>query len=227
MKLLARMIAFLSFLVMFQYANAAGNSVYVDQIGSGSTVNMIQTGNSNAIGNATSKARVDGNNNTVTVEQIGNSNIAALTITGDGVTVQSVATGNSNDVSIACGVGGSCTGSSITNLITGDGNTVVQNTEGVMTSIVTISTNNNTVDIQNDSTAVAGSKSTVTISSGGANTVEIKQTGAAGTNGHDADVMIVGASNTVDIKQGGSFDSKVVSTITGSSNSLTVKSNHQ
>jgi hypothetical protein len=96
-----------------------------------------------------------------------------------------------------------------------------------MTSIVTISTNNNTVDIQNDSTAVAGSKSTVTISSGGGNTVEIKQTGAAGTNGHDADVMIVGASNTVDIKQGGSVDSKVVSTITGSSNSLTVKSNHQ
>jgi len=227
MKLLTRMIAFLSFLIMFQYANAAGNSVYVDQIGSGTTVNMIQTGNSNAIGNATSKARVDGNNNTVTVEQIGNSNIAAVTVTGDGVTVQSTATGNTNDVSIACGVGGSCTGSSITNLITGDGNTVVQNTDGVMTSVVTISSNNNSVDIQNDSTAVAGSKSTVTISAGGGNTVEIKQTGAAGTNGHEADVMIVGATNTVDIKQGGSVDSKVISTITGSGNSLTVKSNHQ
>jgi hypothetical protein len=123
MKLLTRMIAFLSFFVMFQYANAAGNSVYVDQIGTSTTVNMIQTGNSNVIGSTAAKARVDGTNNTVTVEQIGDSNIAALTITGDGVTVQSTVTGDTNNISIACGVGGSCTGSSITNLITGDGNT--------------------------------------------------------------------------------------------------------
>ena len=33
MKILTRMIAFLSFLVMIQYAHAAGNSIYIDQIG--------------------------------------------------------------------------------------------------------------------------------------------------------------------------------------------------
>ena len=117
--------------------------------------------------------------------------------------------------------------SSITNTITGDGNTVIQSTEGLMTSVVTITSNNNSVDIQNDSTSVSGSKSNVNISSGGGNDVVIRQTGAAGTNGHEANATIVGATNTVEIKQGGSVDSKVVSTITGSGNTLTVKSNHQ
>ena len=76
MKLITRMMALLSFLVMVQYANAAGNSVYVDQIGDGSTINITQSGNSNAVGNATTKATFNGNNNTVTVDQIGNSNVA-------------------------------------------------------------------------------------------------------------------------------------------------------
>ena len=61
----------LSFLVMFQYANAASNSVYVDQIGGGSTISMTQTGNSNVIGNSTDKAIFNGQNNTVTIDQIG------------------------------------------------------------------------------------------------------------------------------------------------------------
>ena len=216
----------LSFLVMFQYANAAGNTVYVDQIGSGSTISMTQTGNSNAIGNPTDKAIINGQNNNIIVDQIGNTNVTALNVQGDGVTVNSLVTGDNNTVGIACGVGGSCSGSIINNTITGDGNTVTQSADGLTISNVTINTDNNTVNIQNDSTAVAGAKSTVLIAGGGGNDVNIIQTGAAGTNGHDADVNILGGTNTVDIKQGGGVDSKVISTITGSGNTLTIKSNH-
>ena len=221
------MIAFLSFLIMFQYANAAGNSVYVDQIGSGSTINFTQTGNSNEIGNATTKATVNGNNNTITVEQIGNTNVARLSVDGTGATISSQVTGDNNTVEINCGSGGTCGASQITNTITGDGNSVTQSSDGLAISTVNITTDNNTVTITNTSTAVAGTKSSVDISSGGGNTVGIIQAGAAGTNGHDADVTIVGATNNIDIRQGGLVDSKVVSTITGSGNSLTVKSNHQ
>jgi hypothetical protein len=227
MKLLARMMAFLSFLVMVNYANAAGNSVYVEQIGDGSAINITQTGNTNSVGNATNKASFNGQNNTVTIDQIGNNNVANISVAGDGVTVNSLVTGDNNSIGITCGSGGSCTGSSIVNTITGDNNTVTQNGEGLTLSSVTINTDNNTVNIDNDSSSVAGAKSTVLIAGGGGNEVAIKQTGVAGTNGHDADVNIYGATNTVDIKQGGIVDSKVISTITGSGNTLTVKSNHQ
>jgi hypothetical protein len=217
----------LSFLVMFQYANAASNNVYVDQIGSGSTISMTQTGNSNAIGNATDKAIINGQNNIVTIDQIGNSNITSVNVQGDGVNVNSLVTGDNNIVGIACGVGGTCTDSTINNTITGDGNTITQTADGFTISNVTINSDNNTVNIQNDSTAVAGAKSTVLISGGGGNDVNIIQTGAAGANGHETDLNILGGTNTVDIKQGGGIDSKVISTITGSGNSLTIKSNHQ
>jgi len=226
MQLLTRMMALLSFLVMVNYANAAGNSVYVDQIGDGSTISMTQTGNTNSIGNATNKATFNGQNNIVTIDQIGNTNVANVVVFGDGVTINSLVTGDNNAVGISCGSGGSCSGSSLVNTITGDNNTVTQNAEGFTLSTVTINTDNNTVNIQNDSSSVAGAKSTVLIDGGGGNEVAIKQTGVAGINGHEADVNILGATNTVDIKQGGGVDSKVISTITGSGNTLTIRSNH-
>lgn len=222
------MIAILSFLSMFQYAYAAGNSVYVDQIGSGSTINITQTGLSNEVGNATNKAIVNGNNNTVTVEQIGTNNITSLNVQGTGATVSSLVTGDNNTVNLDCGSTGSCpSGSTLTNTITGDGNSVSQSTEGLTISNVNITSDNNTVTINNTSTAIAGAKSSVDISGGGGNTVAITQAGAAGTNGHDADVTIVGAVNNIDIRQGGSVDSKVVTSVNGSGNTVTIKSNHQ
>ena len=51
-------LAILSFLAMSQYAFAAGNSVYVDQIGTGSTISLTQTGASNEIGNSTKPATI-------------------------------------------------------------------------------------------------------------------------------------------------------------------------
>jgi hypothetical protein len=216
----------LSFLVMFQYANAASNSVYVDQIGSGTTISMTQTGNSNVIGNSTDKAIFNGQNNTVTIDQIGNTNLMKINVQGDGVTASSLVTGDNNTIEMQCGVGGSCTGSTLNNTVTGDNNTVTQKAQGFTISNVTINTDNNTVNIENDSTAVAGAKSTVLIDGGGGNSVNIIQTGVASTNGHEADVNILGATNTVDIKQGGGVDSKVISTITGSGNTLLIKSNH-
>jgi hypothetical protein len=220
-------LAFLSFLVMLQYANAASNSVYVDQIGSGSTISMTQTGNSNVIGNSTDKAIFNGQNNTVTIDQIGNTNLMKINVQGDGVTASSLVTGDNNSITMLCGVSGTCTGSTLNNTVTGDNNTITQKADGFTISNVTVNSDNNTVNIENDSSAVAGAKSTVLIDGGGGNSVNIIQTGVASTNGHEADVNILGATNTVDIKQGGGVDSKVISTITGSGNTLLIKSNHQ
>lgn len=215
-------LAMLSLLVMVGNVNAQQNTVYVEQIGSGSTINFTQTGAGNAIGNATTKASANGNNNNITVEQIGNVNITALTVNGDGIIINSTTTGDNNNNTINC----NCSGSTITNNITGDGNTITTNSDGLIDSTVNITTNNNTVTINNTSTAVSGAKSNIDISGGGGNTVALTQEGAAGTNGHDATIAIVGATNDVDVRQGGSIDSKVNASIIGSGNTLSIKSNH-
>ena len=206
---------------------AQQNNVVVEQVGSGGNINFTQTGVGNAIGNPAVATIVNGTNNTVSISQIGNTNISVLNIQGDGATINSSMTGDNNNVTTLCGVTGACTGSQITNTIIGDGNTVSQTTEGFTVSTVSINSNNNTVNIQNTSTAVSGAKSSVDITSGGGNLVEIKQAGAAGPAGHDVDLTIVGATNNVDIRQGGAVDSKVISSVTGSGNALTIKSNHQ
>ena len=226
MNIIARLTAFLSFLIMVQYANAAGNSVYVDQIGTGSTVTFTQTGSSNEIGNSTKAATINGNNNTISIEQIGDGNISKLDISGSGAVVTSSITGNNNTVDIDCGAAsGTCSTSSIVNTISGDGNIVTQKSDNLFDSIVNILSNDNTVTINNTSTAVSGAKTVVDISGASDNSVSILQTGVAGVNGHDTALNIVGGLNIVDIKQGGTVDSKVTSNITGSSNNLTIKSN--
>jgi hypothetical protein len=206
---------------------AQQNNVYVDQIGAGSTITFTQTGSGNAIGNATTKAIINGGNVLVTMSQIGNTNINVLNVQGDGVTISSTVTGDSNNTTILCGTSGDCSNSNITNNVTGDGNILEQNSDTPTISTVNITSDNNTVIIKNTTTSVSPSKSNVDISIGGANQVDILQAGAAGANGHDASIVIVGAANNVDIRQGGSVDSKVVSTITGSGNALIIKSNHQ
>jgi hypothetical protein len=220
-------LTFLSFLVMVGNANAQPNSVYVEQIGSGSTINFTQTGTGNAIGNSTAKAVVNGNNNTITVEQIGNINTAALNAVGTGMNISSITNGNGNSVSIDCGSSGDCTGSSITNTITGNGNQLTTNSDNLIDSTVTINSDNNTVTINNTSTSISGSKSNINISGGNGNAVTLTQAGVAGANGHDTDITIVGATNNVDVKQGGGNDSKVSATINGSGNILSIKSNLQ
>jgi hypothetical protein len=226
MNIIARLTAFLSFLIMVQYANAAGNSVYVDQIGTGSAVSFTQTGSSNEIGNSTKAATINGNNNTISIEQIGDGNISKLDISGSGAVVTSSITGNNNTVDIDCGAAsGTCSTSSIVNTISGDGNIVTQKSDNLFDSIVNILSNDNTVTINNTSTAVSGAKTVVDISGASDNSVSILQTGVAGVNGHDTALNIVGGLNIVDIKQGGTVDSKVTSNITGSSNNLTIKSN--
>jgi len=224
MKTLTRMIAFLSFFVMIQYANAAGNKIYVDQIGDGSNITMTQTGSDNGIGTPTTRSMFSGNNNTVTVSQIGNQNNQLIKVIGDGVTLNSTITGNTNQVDIECT---SCTASSITSAVTGNSNLVTITSENLNNTALTIDSDNNTVTMTNNTSSVAGVNNVINISGGNGNQVTIDQTGVASILGHKIDLAVTGALNNVQIGQGGSVDSIVNSTITGSSNTLIIKSNHQ
>jgi hypothetical protein len=229
MKLLARMMTLLSFLVMVQYANAA-NSIYMDQVGDGTNISITQTGAGNAIGTSTSRSTFTGDNNTVTIQQIGNNNVTNMTVNGDGATISSITTGSSNIMNLECGAnGGACGPSTITKTVTGDGNQVTQSTDSLTNTTLSITSDNNTVNMNSTASSVAGTTNVIDIAGGGGNVVDVTQagTGTASTSvGHQVELTIYGALNVVDFRQGGTVDSKIVSTITGSSNAVTIKSNH-
>jgi hypothetical protein len=223
MKTLTRMIAFLSFFVMIQYAYAAGNSIYIDQIGDGSNISLTQTGSNNGIGSSANRSSFNGNNNTVSVSQIGNQNNQLINVVGDGITLNSTISGNTNQVDINCT---SCTASSITSSVTGSSNLVTITNENLANTALTIDSDNNTVTMTNNTSSVGGVNNVINISGGNGNQLTIDQTGVAGILGHKIDLAVTGALNNVQIGQGGSVDSVVNSTITGSSNTLIIKSNH-
>lgn len=223
MKFLTRLTVFLSFLIMVQNAYAASNNIYVDQIGSGSIINMTQTGSGNNMGTQTSRVILNGDTNLITVDQIGNSNSADIKVEGDGNTISSQFTGDSNQLSILCTF---CSMVGITDTVMGSGNEIshiIDSSGG--TSTVNVGSDNNTVSITNDSSAINGSSSNVDISGGNGNEVSILQTGVASTMGHYVDLTIDGATNSVLIEQGGAVDSNVSATITGSGNTVDIRSN--
>ena len=224
MKLAARIVAFMTFLVMFQYAHAASNSIFMDQIGDGAVIGVTQTGSSNELGTVSNRSSFSGTNNTVTVTQIGNQNSQKVNMTGDGYTLLSTINGNTNQVDIECT---SCTASNITTTVTGSGNLVTIVNENLNNTALTIESDNNTVGLTNNTSSVAGVNNVINISGGNGNQLSVDQTGVASTLGHKLDLAIVGALNNIIIGQGGSTDSRINSTINGSSNTLTIKSNHQ
>ena len=224
MKLITRIVAFMTFLIMFQYAHAASNSIYMDQIGDGAVIGVTQTGSGNNLGTPADRSSFSGTNATVTISQIGNQNSQKVNVVGDGVTLLSTITGNSNQVDIECT---SCTASNITTTVTGSSNLVTLTNENLTNTALTIESDNNTVTMTNNSSSVAGVNNVVNISGGNGNQLNIDQTGVASTLGHKINLAITGALNNIIIGQGGSVDSKVDSTINGSSNTITIKSNHQ
>ena len=90
-------------LVMFVFAlsNAyAGNSVYIDQIGNNSNLNVTQTGSGNNVGAPTANMISHGDSQTINVEQIGVNNNANVNIVGSGTAAASSVTGNQNSIKI-------------------------------------------------------------------------------------------------------------------------------
>ena len=91
---------------LFASVANAQNSVYIDQIGSNSTINVTQTGTDNQLGNTTNKTVLYGNNQAVTITQIGSYNNSAINAQGNNLTLTSNVTGDSNTVNVSCGATG-------------------------------------------------------------------------------------------------------------------------
>lgn len=173
------------------------NEVYIEQVGSGSTVTITQDGTDNRIGTSLSPAYIGSGSNTVIIDQIGSNNSLDMVVNGSGTDVTVSTTGSNNIQEINCGTTNSagCSGSTITQTIVGDGNDVKQNLG-----------------------AGANHTSNITIT-GDTNTVTHTST-ATGTT--SADITVSGNTNTVSVTQSGMLNKSVSVTSTGNSNNISI-----
>jgi hypothetical protein len=175
------------------------NEVYVEQIGSGSTVTITQEGSDNRIGTSQNPAYIGSGSNNVTIDQIGSTNTLDMIVNGAGTDVTVSTTGSNNIQEINCGTTSSagCSGSVITQTINGDGNDVKQNLGAGAnhTSNITVTGDTNTVT--HTSTATGTTSADITVS-GNTNTVGVTQSGMLN---HSVVVNSTGDLNTISIVQ--------------------------
>jgi hypothetical protein len=217
-------------------AFAADNSIYIDQSGDNSTIDITQTGAGNVIrgiqgvgtGNTT-PAKIYGNNAAIDIQQIGSTNTLNLgvntsTATGRayGIDLTYYVTGNSGVATINSNNAG--TGTSGSNFIdvrqTGNSAGLNLNILGSKNDFTAVtsggSSNSITATINADETV-----SNISMTGGGSNTF----TGTLSSNKGRVNLTTVGASNGITLTQTGTAGTNghaFTANITGSSNAMTV-----
>jgi hypothetical protein len=179
-------------------AQSTTNSIYIDQVGDSSTINLTQTGQANKIGTENERFQLQGNNQTVNVTQAGSSNsIQGSIVDADNINLDLTNTGDSNTVNFDLGSAGSVAGSSTTLAVTGSSNTV-NLTQGNVASSTGAAQNITILGDQNNYTSVVNADDTVNTTS------------------------ITGSGNNVNVLQNGNPNKNINMTLTGNTNNFTV-----
>lgn len=195
-KLLSKLLTVVGIVVV---ANAMANEVYVEQVGSGSTVNILQEGSDNRIGTSLAPAYIGSGSNTVNIDQIGSNNTLDMVVNGQSTDVTVSTTGSNNTQEIQCGTTGSagCGGSVITQTIVGDNNTVSQLLGAGANHISNITVTGDTNTVTHTSTATGTTSADITVA-GNTNTVSVNQSGMLN---HSVTVNSSGNLNNISIIQ--------------------------
>ena len=183
-------------------ANAQStNSIYIDQEGDGSTINLTQEGEGNTIGASESTRFVlEGDSQTVTVKQDGNNNVIQGSV-GDAANIDygTTVTGDNNEITYDQGGSGSIAGSKQTLTVTGSSNeltfnqgTIASATGATQTISITGDTNTLTSTINTDD--VVNTKTIV----GSGNVITTVQNGLAGKN---IEMLLTGSTNNITVNQ--------------------------
>ena len=199
-------------------AQSTTNSIYIEQVGDGSIIDLTQKGQGNKIGTEQNRIMLEGNNQTVTVTQEGNNNsIQGAIVQADNINTDVTITGDSNTLTYDQGDSASVATSTQTLTVTGDSNELTFNqgtaasaTGATQTIEITGDTNTLTSTINADDVV-----NTKTIA-GDNNTITTLQEGTAGKN---IEMLLTGNTNTVEIKQSSTINVdtlKINSTSNGS-----------
>ena len=225
-SVLAMMLSLISTDAVAQLASV--NTVYIEQTGGGTIIDLTQTGSQNEAGNSSKALIFNGDNQRIAITQIGAMNILSMDIRGIGSNVTSNVNGSSNNINVNCGTAAntSCNDAIVeANITSGNYNVMdtLTNAKSVTKSNITAG-DHNTLTTTNSSNNLLGAKSEIINTSGDYNTITVIQSGTAGSNGFNSRVEVAGSTNTIAVTQSGTVDSHVNIKSTGDTNRITVNS---
>jgi hypothetical protein len=175
------------------------NVVYIDQVGDSSVVTIMQDGTGNIVGDSIDPAFIGGGSNVLDIQQIGSGNELSMVVNGAAASVIVETVGSNNTQDIQCGTVSSseCSGSTITQTVTGDNNTITQDLGSGANHTSNITVTGDTNNITHTSTS-SGTTTLNAVISGNLNTVGVTQSGMTTQN---VTLNSTGNSNTITINQ--------------------------
>ena len=186
----------------FAYAQSTTNSIYIDQVGDGSTITLTQEGQGNQIGDRSTQTPVnlEGDGQIVTVTMTGNQNTLNGDIKqSDGSSTTVTATGDSNKFVFDVGNSAS-TGGSTSNITVSGSSNELNFTQGATSSATNLNqTITFTGDLNKYTSTIETNDVTNTVTvSGDSNQFNVVQNGYAGKN---IDLTMSGSTNDITINQ--------------------------
>ena len=209
---------------------ALANDIYIEQVGDTLDLDIVQDGTNNVIGTSTTDVNLDGDDMTFSITQTGSTNSIIADIQGNSYTGTWAFTGDSNTVDLSCdstsgtncenvtlnitatgdsnaftfdiGDTADADGSTIGFTITGDGNVINSNVDGVSAEIAVTVNNSSSV-------ASSGATSGQLTSSGSGNVVDINISGDGDSIGHTVKIDATGGASSYTVTQSGVNDNMV------------------
>ena len=220
------LIKFVMCLMMFSPVLA--NDIYVTQSGDTLTLDVLQDGQNNTIGNSTTASTVTGTTSNFNIDQIGDSNVLTFDINGNSYTGTFSTTGNSNNIDFNCDSGGSnssCASVTASIIWVGSSNDLdidVGETADATGANITISgasgSDSNVVAGTIDGTSVIFTLSV----NGDTNNFLVDIDGDGDSAGHTYIHNHTGSIADVDITQSGIYDNMITLTTSGDNHNIDI-----
>ena len=207
--------------VMFMVTPLFANDIYVTQSGASLTLDVLQDGENNTIGNSTTASTSTGATTNLNIDQVGDSNVITYQINGASYTGVIALTGNSNNVDLNCdsdGSNSSCGSANAVINFTGNSNDIdldIGQTSAATSADVDIVGNTGS-DSNVVAATVDGTSAILTITiNGDTNNYLLDIDGNGDVNGHTLIHTHTGGIADVDITQSGVNDNMITLTTSG------------
>ena len=206
----------------------ATNKIYVTQAGASLVFDVLQDGDGNMVGNATTASTVNGSASNFNIDQVGDSNIITFDINGDNFVGTWSTTGNSNNIDFNCDPADNTSGCDDVNAtitFTGNSQDIDIDVGG------TTSGDNADIDIVGasgtDSTVVAatidGTSAILRLTiNDDSNNYLIDIDGNGDVNGHTLIMTQTGITADVDVNQSATDDNSATFVSTGDSQNIDI-----
>ena len=214
--------------VMLMAIPVSANDIYVTQSGASLTLDVLQDGQNNTIGNSTTASTSTGASTNLNIDQVGNSNVLKFDVNGASYTGTFNVTGNSNDIDINCdstGNNSSCATATASIIWAGNSNDLdidIGETADAANATVSI-TGSSGSDSNVVAATIDGTSAILTLTvNGDTNNYLIDIDGDGDVNGHTLIHTHTGSIADVDITQSGVYDNMITLTTSGDNHDIDI-----